>query len=219
MTRSDTAAASAGREVRHETPEGATRLWLIRHGPTHCRTMLGWSDLPADLSDTDALHRLAARLPPDAPVISSDLGRAVATADALQGGRPRLPHDPDLREINFGDWELRGADEIEQLAPDHIRAFWETPGAVCAPGGESWDDLRRRVDRATDRLTQAAPGGGRDVIVVAHLGAILTQVQRARGITAYQALGQKIDNLSLTRLVRGPTFGGGWRAELVNLRP
>lgn len=180
--------------------------------------MLGWRDLPADLSDTAALGRLAARLPADAPVISSDLGRAVTTADALQGGRCRLPHDPDLREINFGAWELRGAAEIERIAPDHIRAFWETPGSICAPEGESWDDLRRRVNRAVDRLL-ADPGAGRDVIVVAHLGAILTQVQRARGITAYQALGQKIVNLSLTRLVHLPGPAGGWRAEVVNQAP
>ncbi|MCX8953857.1 histidine phosphatase family protein, partial [Ruegeria sp. NA] len=35
-----------------------TRLHLVRHGPTHAKTMVGWSDLPADLSDTAALRRL-----------------------------------------------------------------------------------------------------------------------------------------------------------------
>jgi alpha-ribazole phosphatase len=40
-----------------------TRLWLVRHGPTHARTMVGWTDLPADLSDVAALARLSAHLP------------------------------------------------------------------------------------------------------------------------------------------------------------
>ena len=25
-----------------------TRLWLVRHGPTHAKSMIGWTDLPAD---------------------------------------------------------------------------------------------------------------------------------------------------------------------------
>ena len=40
--------------------------------------MVGWSDLPADLSDTVALQRLHDHLPSDAVVISSDLSRAAA---------------------------------------------------------------------------------------------------------------------------------------------
>jgi alpha-ribazole phosphatase len=35
-----------------------TRFWLVRHGPTHAKAMVGWSDLPADLSDTAALSRV-----------------------------------------------------------------------------------------------------------------------------------------------------------------
>jgi len=175
-----------------------TRLWLVRHGPTHARGMCGWSDLPADLSDHAAINRLSLYLP-DAPVISSDLSRAAATASAIGGDRHRLPDDPDLRELHFGDWELRSHSEVEAESPDLIRAFWDAPGATRAPGGESWNDLCHRVDAAIDRLlARALP----DVIVVAHFGAILTQLQRARGITAQQVLGHKIDNLSVTELAR-----------------
>lgn len=41
----------------------AARLWWVRHGPTHAKTFIGWTDRPADLSDTAALARLAAFLP------------------------------------------------------------------------------------------------------------------------------------------------------------
>jgi hypothetical protein len=80
-----------------------TRFWLVRHGPTHAKTMIGWTDLAADLSDTGALQRLAAHLPPGAPVISSDLSRAIATADALGPDRPRLPHDPAAGRSKMSD--------------------------------------------------------------------------------------------------------------------
>ncbi|MBL9050403.1 MAG: histidine phosphatase family protein [Tabrizicola sp.] len=175
-----------------------TRFWLVRHGPTHAKTMTGWTDLPADLSDTAALARLSEHLPEGAPVISSDLSRAVATADAL-GRRPRLPHDPALREIHFGQWETRSFAEIETEAPDHIRAFWESPGEIRPPGGESWNDLTARTWAALDRLL-----GPPDLIVVAHFGPIVAALQRAEGVSPESAFGHRIDNLSVTCLTFGP---------------
>jgi alpha-ribazole phosphatase len=176
-----------------------TRFWLVRHGPTHAKSMIGWTDLPADLSDTAAISRLAAYLPPDAPVISSDLSRAIATADAL-GPRPRLAHDPSLREMHFGQWEQRAFAEIEAEAPDHIRAFWETPGDVRPPGGESWNDLSSRILAALNRLQGVAP----DLIVVAHFGPILAALQEAEGLTPEAVFAHRIDNLSVTSLTFGP---------------
>ena len=89
-----------------------SKLHLIRHGPTHAKTMVGWSDLPADLSDHAALARLRSALPNEAVMVSSDLIRASATADAVSSGQLRLPNQPELREINFGDWELKSFDQI-----------------------------------------------------------------------------------------------------------
>lgn len=187
-----------------------TRFWLVRHGPTHARGMVGWTDLPADLSDRAAIARLAAALPASARVISSDLTRAVATADAIQGHRPRLPHDPDLREIRFGVWEMREHAEITAESPELVRAFWTEPGDIRPPGGESWNDLSGRINRALDLLHQRQGG---DIVVVAHFGAILAAVQRAAGISAQQALSHRIDNLSLTEIARD---GTGWHLGRIN---
>nr|WP_277604936.1 histidine phosphatase family protein [Fertoeibacter niger] len=186
-------------------------MWLVRHGPTHARGMVGWSDLPADLSDRPALARLAALLPPAAAVVSSDLRRAVATADALQGHRPRLSHDAALREIHFGAWELRSHAEVEADDPAHIRAFWDSSGDVAAPGGESWNAMASRVHGALDRLALAHAGG--DLVVVCHFGAILACVQRALGQSVQQAFAQRIDNLSLTEIAVTPE---GWQASRIN---
>ncbi|RVT87104.1 histidine phosphatase family protein [Rhodobacteraceae bacterium CCMM004] len=187
-------------------------IWWVRHGPTHAKSMVGWSDLPADLSDTAAVARLAAHLPAGAPVVSSDLSRAVATADAIACGRPRLPNDPALREMHFGAWELQSAAELEASDPARARAFWDDPTAVRPPGGESWAELCARVDAAADRLT--ARGGA--VIAVAHFGAILSQVQRAEGTEGPDAFAQRIDTLSVTRLTWD---GRAWQAGPINHRP
>lgn len=172
-----------------------TRLWLVRHGPTHLRRMVGHADPPADLSDLAALARLSAALP-RAPVVSSDLLRAAATADAIAGDRPRLPHERDLREFDYGDWDGRPFHEIDSPA---LRAYFDDPGDRRAPNGESWNDVDRRVTAALARLA-----AGPDLIVVAHMGVILTQWARATGQPPFRALAQKIDNLSLTRIDLGP---------------
>lgn len=188
-----------------------TKLWMVRHGPTHAKTMVGWSDIPADLSDIAAIQRLRAFLP-DATVVSSDLIRASATADTLEP-RKRLPHDPQLREINFGDWELRTFAGVEAEDPKTIRAYWETPGHVAPPNGESWNVVRQRVDTAIDGYLEQ---GFDDLIVVAHFGVILTQVQRTLGIGAYEAFSHRIDNLSVTVL---ETNGARWVAGKINHTP
>jgi alpha-ribazole phosphatase len=189
-----------------------TRFWWVRHGPTHAKGMVGWSDIAADLSDTAQIARLADYLPKGAPVISSDLSRAVATADAIAGTRTRLTHDPDLREINFGAWELLRSADIERTDAERLRAFYETPGEVRPPQGESWDETSNRVSRGVERLLNS---DAKDIIVVAHFGAILTQVQRALHVTAYEAFAQRIDNFSVTQI----QHDGHWHAGPINHIP
>jgi len=190
-----------------------TQFYFVRHGPTHAKGMVGWTDLPADLSDTAQIARLSDHLPQDALVISSDLTRCVTTADAIAFGRRRLPHDPDLREIHFGAWEMLHHTEIEARDPDLIRAFWDQPGDVRAPDGETWNEVSTRVSRAVDRLVERHMG--QNIIVVAHFGAILTQVQRALDISAYDAFANRIDNLSVTEIHRKDA----WQSLKINHIP
>ncbi|MEO0486182.1 MAG: histidine phosphatase family protein [Pseudomonadota bacterium] len=174
-----------------------TTVWWVRHGPTHEKAFTGWRDVPADLSDAPALARLSAFLPAGAPVVSSDLIRARATADAIQGARPRLPDHPGLREFNFGDWDGLRFDAVADRWPDLSRRYWEEPGDVQAPNGESWNEAEARVDAARRALCSDDPA---HLIVVAHFGAILSQVRVAAGCSAYEVLAQRIDNLSVTRI-------------------
>jgi len=173
--------------------------------------MCGWTDLPADLSDGAALNRLSLALP-DAPVASSDLQRARSTADALADGRVRLPDEAGLREMHFGDWEMRTHAECEASDPALARAIWEEPGVHAPPGGEGWDAFAGRVNGAVERLIAAHSG---DLILVCHFGPILSLVQRARGIGAVEAFAQAIAPLSLTVLRLGPQGA----VELVDHRP
>lgn len=186
-------------------------VYWVRHGPTHQTAFTGWRDVPADLSDLDALDRLSAFLPQNAVVISSDLIRATATADAITGTRDRLPHDPDLREFDFGLWDGLHFSDVADRDPDLSRRFWEQPGDVAPPHGESWNTVAARVRAAIDRAR--AQAGDTPIIAVAHFGTILTHLNAVGGLTAYQALGHKIDNLSVTEVTWHAT---GWRTGRIN---
>jgi alpha-ribazole phosphatase len=186
----------------------------VRHGPTHEKAFVGWRDVPADLSDHAAIARLDAHLPQGAVLVSSDLIRASATADAISTGRHRLPHDPAFRELHFGDWDGRHWQDVAETHPELSRAYWEDPGDHTPPGGESWNTAAARVQGAVTRLITAHPG--RDIIVVAHFGVILTQLQAARRCTGAEVLAQGIDNLSVTRLDHD---GAGWQVVSVNHIP
>lgn len=190
-------------------------IWWVRHGPTHRKEMVGWTDVPADLSDEAALRRLAAYLP-EAPVVSSDLARARATADAIQHGRPRLPDAPGLREINFGAWEMRTAEALYADDPATLTAYWDDPSHIRPPGGESFTDLATRVNATIDGLARHDLGATGDLIAVAHFGVILTQIHRARGGPVKAVMAQRIENLSVTAL---RLDGGAWHERLANHRP
>ncbi|MEM1386095.1 MAG: histidine phosphatase family protein [Pseudomonadota bacterium] len=191
-----------------------TRFWWVRHAPTHVKAMVGWVDVPADLSDAAQIARLSDYLPQRAIMVASDLSRASKTADALaKPDRSRLPDDPTLREINFGVWDGRAFDDVDKEAPVLLRKYWDQPGDVRPPEGESWNEVCARVNSAADALAHRYDE--MDVIVVAHFGVVLTQVQRALGISPLDAFGYKIHNLSVTVT----EFDGTWRAGIVNHVP
>lgn len=191
-----------------------TRLWWVRHGPTHEKAFVGWRDVPADLSDHALIDRVARHLPDNAIVVSSDLKRASATADAIGGNRQRLPDHAGLREFDFGRWDGLHFSEVAERDPDLSRRFWEEPGDLSAPDGESWNAVAIRVNAVVDRLcTEYA---GQNIILAAHFGVIMTQIQRASGCTAYEAMGHHIDNLSVTDMTLG---ADGWTLGRVNHIP
>lgn len=186
----------------------------VRHGPTHEKAFVGWRDVPADLSDSALIARLDRHLPRDALLISSDLVRATATADAIAGSRKRLAHCRAFREFDFGEWDGLRFSEVAARDPELSRAYWENPGDAAPPGGESWHDGARRVGTAVDVISAANRGA--HIVAVAHFGVILTQVQRALGKSPAETLGQKIDNFSVTTLTM---TDGAWQAVAINHLP
>ena len=191
-----------------------TTWWWVRHAPTDEKAFVGWRDVAANLSDTGLIDRLCAYLPDDGVIVSSDLRRAAATADAIEVGRERLANAAELREFNFGDWDDLTFAQVAARHPDLSRTYWEAPGDVAPPNGESWNDVAARVAPFVDAMNMRF--SGRNIIAVAHIGVIMTQIQRAGNLSATKAMAHKIANFSVTRL---HWQGGGWRIGVINHVP
>lgn len=182
-----------------------TVIYWVRHAPTHEKAFVGHRDVAADLSDIAQIERLDAALPKDALVVSSDLSRCIATASAIQGSRTRLPHRTGLREFDFGVWDGLTFTQVSEKWPDLSRTYWEKPGDVAPPEGESWDAAAARITADVGALITLHPR--RSIIAVAHFGAILTQIAHAAGLSPYRALSHRIDNYSITEIQTRPTWG------------
>ena len=154
-------------------------LVVWRHGQTTYnveRRFQGQSDVP--LNETGrrqaarAARYLAALRP--AVIVSSDLSRAAATAEALAQitGLP-VQLDKDLRERSGGLWEGLTDAEIRERFPAE-RVTW-TP-----PDGEPAAAVTDRASAALERIADSLPGGSLAVVVShgAALGMALTRVLR-----------------------------------------
>jgi alpha-ribazole phosphatase len=103
---------------------------------------------------------------------------------------------------------------VAERDPNLSRLFWEEPGDHAAPGGESWNAASLRAGRAIDAALDAHPG--RNLIVVCHMGIILSQLSRLLALPPYEALSHQIDPLSVTTLRCDGTL---WQALAINHLP
>lgn len=149
----------------------ATRFLLIRHGETALtagKRYSGRGDVP--LSETGraqalAVAKRAASFKPVAAV-TSPLARCVETAKPL--GVPVVT-DPDLIECDFGLWEGMTFAEVRANYGKEMNS-WLASTAVAPPGGESFQQVAKRVRAAVARLRETYPG--QTIAVVSHVSPI-----------------------------------------------
>jgi len=147
-------------------------ILLVRHGETllNAARTVQPADTPLGPRGLAQARSIANRLSAGnvRGIVSSDLPRALQTADAIAEacGLP-VALEPLLQERNFGD--LRGH-AYDALGFDPL-TFVGAP-----PGGESASEFRQRVARAFERIRLLRVAAAGDLVVVTHglvIGALL----------------------------------------------
>lgn len=148
------------------------RLILIRHGETlwnETHRFQGFSDIELTSRGWSQAHSLAESLKEEtiAAIYSSPLIRARQTAECIT-----LSHDcpvfieEGLKELNQGRLEGLTAEDLRRDYPDFLKQWFQEPGLLKLPQGESLADLQRRAWAVIERIVERHPD---DVVVaVAH---------------------------------------------------
>lgn len=195
-----------------------TRMLLLRHGQTELsveRRYSGRGNPPLTECGRGQARAAAERIAAKgaiAAVVSSPLGRARETAEAAAGalGLPVTVHD-GLTETDFGKWEGLTFGEAAQRDPD-LHRRWLSDTAVRPPEGESFDEVRARIEAVRDDLTAAYAGA--NILVVTHVTPIKTLLQLALDVGPSLLYRLHLDLASLSIAEFYPD--GGSSVRLVN---
>ena len=81
--------------------------------------------------------------------------------------------EPNLQEMDFGEWEAQSTERLYQLYPDELAQFWQTPLSFTPPQAESLMAFKSRVVESIQILTQQmyAQGWTR-ALIISHGGVI-----------------------------------------------
>ncbi|MBB1609623.1 MULTISPECIES: alpha-ribazole phosphatase family protein [unclassified Pseudomonas] len=190
------------------------RLDLLRHGETElgggfrgrlddALTAAGWAQMQAGLGLEQPWEAL----------VSSPLRRCAAFAERLSAasGLP-LQLEPDLREMDFGEWEGLSTAKLMETDSDALARFWNDPYAFTPPGGEPLAAFEARVFAALQRLY--ATHAGKHLLLVTHGGVMRLLGARAQGLPREQLLQVSVAHGERLALRIEPQ-AGGWSIQPV----
>lgn len=191
--RSESASAGGAQSVLQ--PAGPRRRVIFwRHGRTAwnaARRFQGQSDIPLDDVGTLQVDRAAALLagklaafpgPGAVKIISSDLARAFATAQALSVlTGVGIDVDQRLRETFGGVWEGLSFEEIERAHPAELKLWQLDEPNVRAGGGETRTEVAERMVAAILEAMAGMPAGG-TLVVATHGGATRVALAKLLGL-------------------------------------
>ena len=165
------------------------RLILVRHGQTaHTAAfrVSGAGFRPEPALDADGVRQahqigqhLARQAAPIDEVLVSPLLRARQTAGAILGelGGGDMALADDWAEAHFGAWEGLSVPQVVEQFPGAWEAMLDDPD-LAPPGGESLNQVRRRVLSSWDRSAES----GKTTLVVTHLTPIRVVISHALSI-------------------------------------
>jgi broad specificity phosphatase PhoE len=134
---------------------------LVRHGDVRGRQHVarGSTDNPLSDKGWKQLGQVKAAIGNVDTIITSPLKRCRLFAESC---KEPVHVCSDFREIDFGDWEDKSADEVDN--PDLLQRFFESPMQFQAPDGEHFECFAKRVRHAWQCMLEEDIGKHRFVL-------------------------------------------------------
>ncbi|MNZ03129.1 Phosphoserine phosphatase 1 [compost metagenome] len=152
---------------------------FLRHGETSLShtlrgrtddalTAKGWMQMQSTIAQAEQLRQAWD------VIYSSPLQRCRLFAEQW-AGQKQLPLfiEPNLQEMDFGEWEAQPTERLYQQFPNELAQFWQTPLSFTPPQAESLLTFKSRVLESVETLTQQmyAQGWTR-ALIISHGGVI-----------------------------------------------
>ncbi len=174
----------------------------LRHGATARAGFLGHLDVPLTPQGWAQMRAAVREGGPWDCAVSSPLTRCAEFAREFAALRGLPLHvDPRLRELHFGAWEGKDAQELSQTEPDALSRFWSDPYRHPPPGGETLEAFETRVLSAWRDLAERH--AGQRLLVISHGGVIRMLLCHARGLARGELLRLDVPHASLHRIAPG----------------
>lgn len=148
-------------------------------------------------------------------IITSPLQRCQKVARALaQRYKIPLEVNPNLVELDFGDWEGCRLDEVWAAQQKKVMQFWQDPVRNPPPGGESLADMQARVVSVIHEIHHQHRG--EDVLVVTHGGVVRLCIGYLLQMPIRATRQLSVDYGSLSRLELYPEVDSdGFASEVI----
>ncbi len=152
------------------------KLFLIRHGLTEWNKLnrfQGSSDIELCKEGREQAVKISKRLENYnfEAIYASDLSRAYETA--LHIAKPHnitVNKVPELREINFGEWEGLTKEEILKLKQFDFKKWKSSPHNTVFPGEGSLNRVAQRIKCGIQNIIDRHEKG--NIVVVSHGGSL-----------------------------------------------
>lgn len=166
-------------------------IYLVRHTETICEKGIcyGQSDVDIAAPFDEIFDRIILELPLEAHIFSSPLKRCSILAKHIQKNINAVSYQEDdrLKEMNFGDWELKNWNEIP---PEQLNPWMEDFVNIQVSNGESFTELHSRVENfLSDQISEIKL----PVIIVAHAGIIRSILCHQTALPLKDAFENKVD--------------------------
>ncbi|MBP9088299.1 MAG: histidine phosphatase family protein [Kofleriaceae bacterium] len=203
-----------------------TTFWLVRHGEAENNSNArfgGWDSAPLTargqaqataVGNALANRARAARIPPSI-IITSDVARAAATAQAIATATALpLQTDPALRERTVGIFDGMSFVDAKAQHPEAYAALLARDESALPQGAETNAACFARVSAGLDRVAQVHSGA--TIILVSHgiaLFHMLSHITRMGPPDAASRFFTLVDNASLSVVEHyaSPELGSSWR--------
>jgi alpha-ribazole phosphatase len=163
-------------------------IYLIRHTAPYIGqdVCYGQSDIALAPSFKEEWQILRGKLPEHFDAIySSPLKRCQFLAERLNGAA--IQYDERLLELNFGDWEMKSWNEIDQ---GDLKVWMDHFVEQKTPGGESF---RQLCLRTTAFLQDLEKNSFKTIALVTHAGVIRAIISHILGMPLQNAFQLKLD--------------------------